>query len=261
MRSHPMRTRPFTEAHAIALVEAAFLLDKQLSNEHVDMIARNLAKISDLSTLFEFIGVAERDAAPLSERHGVELRTDKDEAELVRIAGDTLRIRFKDYRGWRVTREEIISRFISVREAMSEFEYYFSSSGLMFIDIFHRNGIENYSCDEVFNVSSPYFPGHLKSVGPEWSVESSWHTSNSSSNTIAQILDLNSSINEDEDPNHTTGVRHRQLMDFLEDHHAVHRADQHQLREWLDQFHQSNCNLIKSLLNIEMLSAIGLGES
>lgn len=59
---------------------------------------------------------------------------------------------------------------------------------------------------------------------------------------------------------HTTGIRHRQLIEFLNIQSPMDQLDSVQLHGWLDKLHESNRDLIKSLLCKEMLEAIGLGD-
>ena len=247
--------RPFTEAHAIAAVDIALIFTDELSTAQRSSISDSLA-----SHLTDF-----RRAESRKRKEKViafERRVDDDLAEAVHIHGNYVHVISFDYRGWSITKGEMIGRIEPVFEMAQSQNVVIESAGLVFRDVFINEDPDTFAARDVFDPGSRFLPSIAFSAEKRWRSSFSWRSEIKglrvrSNLTLEASLDP---IGEGGDDAHVTEITHRQEIFGNESGSSSFEWDAAQLSRKLDGAHQLNKDILADLLSSEMSSRIGLKE-
>lgn len=251
-------TQPFTEAHAVAAVDVALIFEEKLSSSTRLLIASSLK--SHLKEGFRKLAPKERDSKIIA----FQRKIDEDIAEEVHIHDRFVHVSLWDYRGWSITKKDMVGRVEPVLEMARGGELKLTSAGLVFRDVFINNDPSTYAPADVFRASSRFLPPLAFSAGKIWRHTFSWANEKALGLKLRSNLTVKASIDsigEDDEDGHITEIAHRQeIMGNISGDPAVEWSSE-RLNAKLDSAHQHNKDILIDLLSFEMCQKIGLKET
>jgi hypothetical protein len=243
-------------------VDLGIGFEDTLTGEALQELESTLVKL-----LLEDGFTSEEDSEPDeggSSSFAYERKSDDGEVlELIHVHGDYVHATLFEYRGWDITRDNLVERlglfFEQARSGASKV----SGVSLAFRDIFISESPDAYSAAEVFK-QSEFLPSVIFQGGPEWGTQlrlmvggssqlSSWSPVHSRLSVSAGIRDA-----EDEPKEHVTSLFHHQIASLKDSSHASNAMSESELKACLDDMHNRNRDLMLQLLSDEMCAAIGL---
>ncbi len=261
-----LRTRPITEAHAVALLELAAVIDIDLTAEAIDGLLAHCSSLPVFTDNFQVIRIASED-----ESYGLEMvrqQSDDEPTQVLAVEGSIIRIRFHDYRGWKVSRDLALGWLRPLQGELARLNRRFISVGICFTDQFERDGISDYSVEEVFNAESRYFPRMVVGGAPAWRSHTKW-LCETEERDVKLLADLyiktefeSSAASADDgtpDPRHVSQIEHKQQVFCVpESDGDPAEIEFSRIEGFLNYLHVENKSMMRSLLTDDMSNRIGL---
>lgn len=252
--------KPFTEAHAIASVEIAIILDTSITHEDGASLKQALAPLiseEDYSSGGEPVD-NEGSLAFVMMRNDVA----GDLTEQLFLGGKIFGLRSLDYRGWTFTRDAAARRASFFFDWCAANGRKIDSFGLKLTDKFIYEGpIQDFDINRVLNSGSKYLPRAAIEANAFWKTRIAWFEECQSDVHSYNVIEcsVGSGDKTDEDEHsveYVAEVAHRQRTHRPED-----VFDSTEFSEVLDLMYVQNKKVVGSLLNEDMLGRIGLKEA
>lgn len=259
-----MKTRPFTEAHAIAEFQMILSLSSMLDDEMMDALASDLLSADRGDNLVEYLHDPEEadDGFPplLFQGHRLIRLSRRDPQDgtpilALEIQGHIARFSMFDYRGWELSRDLGLRMLASVKEGISALGVMANSCGLRFVDQFVLDDPDAYEFTDVFKPAPAYFSPYLASVGGLWHSHTGWFEELPSGTRL--LTNLNITAQQVEDI-HLTSIEHRiQTVPIGKD--SLEVADT-ELADRFEDMHNFNKKILRNSLSSAMSRRIGLED-
>jgi hypothetical protein len=246
-------TKPFTEAHAIASVDFGLIFQDELPDKDRRALAMALTDHLKQFTRTEGQG----DGVVVFRRKG---EGEDDVAEEVHVHKDFVHAITFDYRGWLLTRNDLVDRLAPVIDKAREGELEPSSMGLTFHDVFVNDDPSSYSPSEVFT-SSSFLPEFVFEAGGMWRQSLQWDdVLEANTRNFLAIEARNRPLEGDEEVAHFTEITHSQRLSGNQVISREVEWSYDSISRRLDHAHRRNKVLLMSLLSQDMIERIGLKE-
>ena len=247
-------TRPYTDAHAIAMIEVAVFFRPALSDKDLGELKRKMEIALKPKGFKRLTG---KGVARFALRG-----PDKELIDEVHIHDTMMHAMTYEYRGWAVFRSLAAERLAAIASLPISRR---SGVGLAVRDVFVNDSPMDYENLDVFSPRSRFLPAYV------WEKGSQWRLSFTSHEQMAEMIRLSSTLfvdsraasaklGEDVRPVHTAEITHRQWYSLSKN--AVSGdtfSDENALRR-LDALYDRNKSLVRELLSERMLDQIGLKE-
>jgi hypothetical protein len=257
-----MKTRPFTDAHAIAEFEMALFTDGELTEETAAALLAKAESIAlDLlpnASRFQDLSEDQPRAMGAPEL-GVRLYgTDPADGRLTMFLdfySSIVRFVMRDYRGWTHSKASGLRVLFEVKRILAELGTEIVSCGLSCDDRFVLEDLDAYDFHDVFQPFPRYLPPHLASVGPRWHSWNGWIDDIGDETEILHNFNVAAASS---DETHVTSLVHRmQLVRQTQESQVLAESD---IDRHLESMHELNKKLIRGCLSKQMGKQVGLLE-
>lgn len=252
------KARPFTEAHALATVDVGLIFDKKLSGSTRESIASALKR----HFKGELKQVRQKSAA--NKIIIFRRKVDDDVAEEVHIHDGYVHAIFFEYRGWSITRDQMVNRLSPILKMAQDSSAVLKSAGLVFRDVFFTDNPSDFSASEIFALESRWLPQFAFSAGNNWQGTFDWTDTTQPGLKIRSKLSVRASMestHSSQHQAHVTEVVHQQEIFGNDPAENMVEWSDDRLKKKLDHSHNLNKQLLLNLLSVEMSRRIGLKET
>lgn len=252
------KTRPFTEAHAIATVDVGLLFSKKLSTKAREDITSAL-KSHLKSKKLRFVPSRSAEKTIVFRR-----KEAGDTAEDVHVHSGFAHVIFFEYLGWALTRDAMVDRLFPILKLARDGELVLKSAGLVFRDIFFTDNADEFSASDVFAPSGRWLPSFAISGRSQWRNTAAWTDRMESGLELKSTLTVKTSVESEDEPQrrlHVTEVTHQQEIVGNESAEPAVEWSDARFRQRLDVAHNLNKSVLLDLLSVEMAQRIGLKET
>lgn len=250
-------TRPFTEAHAIASVDLGILFPAELPTKSRE----SLAQAFSTQLLKEGFVPEEADDDDLIGFQRKSSAEDSDVAEQVHVHDDFIHVVTYDYRGWSLTRDQLLARLEPALRLVRQGEISPQYVGLTFRDVFVNSEPATYAAADVFARVNHFLPAFTFEVGDTWRHSSWWDEAPKTAPTRNFLtIDARQRRSKRGKGRHFTEITHGQRLSGNKSKDPAVTWETDRLRTRLDQAHQRNKAILMELLSGEMVEKVGLKE-
>jgi hypothetical protein len=251
-----VNTRPFTEAHAVASVDLALLFEGEVSAKTRDHLTISFLDFEGFKLV-----VKEHENPKVSAfKRAVDDNAD-DVVEEVHIHESFVHVLQFDYRGWALTKQQMIDRLQPAVECVRSGELKLAGAGLMVRDVFVNDEPATYTATDVFAENGLMLP---KSA---FSAKNPWRFSLSETESLNEAGDLRSTVSIEAKERVVSKGHKAHFTEITHSQQAGNFKRSSDL-DWLNKFfetgvdalHQRNKNMLFDLLTPEMIERIGLKE-
>lgn len=256
-----MKTRPYTEAHAIARLEFAVIYDDAFEQHFIDGARVQLAQL-----LPGFVQTSKASSSDLGPILAFEMNAEDGEStEEVHLHEKYIHVVWTDYRGWTFSRDWSASKLSAFIKFGQEKGLEPASIGLAYRDVFFNDDPDSYSVSDVLNPASRLVPPALFSAGQKWRNWTSWPELADEDLSVTNTLGVDAKLMTIEDNGaqtftHVTEVVHLQQMRIAEQATNASWGKERLISAW-EIAHSRNIALMRDLFSETMLKKIGLEEN